>query len=132
MNIQCLLRDLESQIAEEYAGATDEHGPMTARRLLSAQMWAHYDGQSKRRSFAKGQQIAELANPARVLAECAAKRAILAMAPDDEGYVKIDDWESCSDSCVPNIALSAIHALAAVYRDHPDWQQEWALEGDDK
>lgn len=64
---------------------------------------------------------------ARVLAECAAKRAIIAMAPDDEGYVKVGDWESCSDSCPPIIADAAIRALAAVYKDHPDYDPEWAL-----
>lgn len=98
-----LLRDLTGQIEDEYAGVVDEKGPMTPARLLSAQMWAHYDGQSKRHSFAKGQQIAALANPARVLAECAAKRAIIRYSPDE-----------------------TLRHLASVYKDHPDYQQEWA------
>ena len=108
-----LLRDLEGQVSEEYAGVVDEKGPMTPARLLSAQMWAHYDGQSKRRSFAKGQQIAYLANPARVLAECAAKRAIIEQVSDVAwgGYA------------VRDVVLGH---LAAVYKTHPDYRDDWA------
>ena len=102
-----LYLDLEAEIAESYPAA-DDKGPFTPERLLSAQMWAHYDGQSKRRSFAKGQQIAKLANPARVLAECAAKRAII------EADKECDGW-------------AILYALAVVYADHPDYDQEWVL-----
>lgn len=135
-----LLRDLEGQVSEEYEGVTDEHGPMTPQRLLSAQMWAHYDGQSKRRSFARGQQIARLANPARVLAECAAKRAIIALY---EGHREnrdarrrprareAEDVQAAQDrrtqEARTRVAEDALYALAAVYKDHPDYQQEWAL-----
>lgn len=50
-------------------------------------------------------------HPARVLAECAAKRAILEVC-DDGG-----PWPSDIDR---------IHsALAAVYADHPDYRDEW-------
>ena len=42
---------------------------------------------------------------ARVLAECAAKRAIIVYSPP-----------------------KTLQHLAAVYKDHPDYQQEWALE----
>lgn len=117
-----LLRDLEDQISEEYVGVVEVRGPMTSTRLLSAQMWAHYDGQSKRRSFAKGQQIATLANPRRVLAECAAKRAIIADRERIDRSVSPDDWSmGYSDA-----NYDAIKALAAVYADHPDYLQEWA------
>lgn len=64
-------------------------------------------------------------DPARVLAECRAKRAIVAMAADEGGYVKVGDWESCSDSCPEVIASEAIRAIAAVYADHSDYQAEW-------
>jgi len=43
---------------------------------------------------------------ARVLAECAAKRAIIIYSPP-----------------------KTIQYLAAVYADHPDYRQEWALVG---
>lgn len=61
----------------------------------------------------------------RVLAECAAKRAIIGLADDVD---TIDDalmietmswkWET---------SAKILGALAAVYSDHPDYQQECAL-----
>ena len=52
-------------------------------------------------------------DPARVLAECAAKRAIVEQAErTDSGW-----WES-----------NYIAILAAVYADHPDYQPEWKLD----
>ena len=72
----------------------------------------------------------------RVLAECAAKRAILEM----HGPVKDEGWKSGEDndflwcgSCGSiddspwPYPCGTLQALAAVYADHPDYQQEWAL-----
>jgi len=55
-------------------------------------------------------------DPARVLAECKAKRAILAMHEtcDDVSY---GDASTCPET----------RTLAAVYSTHPDYRQEWAL-----
>lgn len=59
-------------------------------------------------------------SPARVLAECAAKRAIIAeCGPDHEYAIARHDDPTETASMV-------IYALAAVYKDHPDYQQEWA------
>ena len=65
-------------------------------------------------------------DPARVLAECAAKRAIIAlhdyewMGPDDAAGKgcehDYEDWP-----------CPTIRAIAAVYAHHPDYKQEWAL-----
>lgn len=77
-------------------------------------------------------------DPTRVLAECAAKRAILGL----HGPVKDDGWLSGSahdylwcgscgsidDSPEPH-PCDTLKALAAIYADHPDYQQEWALNG---
>jgi hypothetical protein len=52
-------------------------------------------------------------DPARVLAECKAKRAVLA-------EIKRYRW----DEDPPPIIT---RALAAVHADHPDYRQEWAL-----
>jgi hypothetical protein len=52
-------------------------------------------------------------DPARVLAECAAKRAIIETQP----VSKI--------AALPNPFI--LRALAAVYSGHPDYRQEWAL-----
>jgi hypothetical protein len=49
-------------------------------------------------------------DPARVLAECAAKRAIVALGEFTEGSY----WD-------------ALGALAAVHAGHPDYDPEWAL-----
>ena len=52
--------------------------------------------------------------PTAVLAECAAKRAIIARREDAldtyAGTLVIED---------------AIRALAAIYKDHPDYREEW-------
>ena len=55
-------------------------------------------------------------NPARVLAECAAKRRIVERADrmtDDDEFEQ-DGWR-------------LLGTLASVYADHPDYRQEWAL-----
>ena len=117
-----LLADLSAQVEEEHSGQVDEKGPMTPSRLLSAQMWAQYDGQSKRRSFAKGQQIATLANPARVLAECAAKRAIV------EAFNTTDlESEDRGAYFYAEGIGDAVKILAAVYADHPAYRDEWRV-----
>jgi len=133
-----LLKDLEGEVAESYAGAVDERGPFTPQRLLSAKMWAQFAGQSKWRNFAEGQHIAYLADPSRVLAECAAKRAII-------GEVKLGAPAPLADAEMRNFAMhpayeyattegqrkppinSVLRALAAVYKDHSDYQEDWAL-----
>jgi len=70
-------------------------------------------------------------DPARVLAECAAKRAIIADHAD-----MVEAFDSLGQ-LFPGGLMSAevdapwrtktLYALAAVYADHPDYQQEWAL-----
>ena len=59
---------------------------------------------------AEAEHIA-LNDPARVLAECAAKRAILAMHPMCGSVA----GESCRE----------LRILAAVYADRPDYNEEW-------
>jgi len=62
-------------------------------------------------------------DPARVLAECAAKRAIVADRKRIDRSVGMHEWYSgYSDA-----NYDALKALAAVYRDHPEYNQEWAL-----
>ncbi|MBT2537215.1 DUF6221 family protein [Arthrobacter sp. ISL-69] len=62
-------------------------------------------------------------DPARVLAECAAKRAIIANSADAQpGYMDDRSWNGFS-SCHDD----ALYALAAVYADHPEYRQEWAV-----
>lgn len=66
-------------------------------------------------------------DPARVLAECAAKREMIEHAADAtefDQYIRherpsVDDW--------PDLFLGdfMLRTLASVYKDHPDYQQEW-------
>jgi hypothetical protein len=59
--------------------------------------------------------------PARLLAECAVKREIIDWWINGiVGYVRIDDGE----------LTNPLLPLAAVYKDHPDYQEEWG-HGDD-
>lgn len=66
----------------------------------------------------------------RTLAECAAKRAIIEehywrSAEGARGcglcnYSRDYGWEETGP-------CKTVRALAAIYKDHPDYQQEWAL-----
>jgi hypothetical protein len=58
----------------------------------------------------------------KIHAEIAAKRAIIAKRQWIDRSAGMDDWYSgYSDA-----NYDALNALAAVYKDHPDYQQEWA------
>lgn len=70
---------------------------------------------------ATGEHIARH-DPARVLAECAAKRAIIGLWSDPAHIGSFTgDW----DAGYTEAADDALRALAAVYADHPDYKQEW-------
>ena len=65
--------------------------------------------------------------PARMLAECAAKREVIATY---EGAVR--EAERLSGSSLSSLLRwtvsglrDAVHILATVYRDHPDWDPDW-------
>jgi hypothetical protein len=66
-------------------------------------------------------------DPARVLSECAAKRAIVDAYNVDDDYVTFGDWTSCSDSCPGAVLWSVFKLLALPYASHPDYDPEWAL-----
>lgn len=57
--------------------------------------------------------------PARVLAECEAKRQIVAAHADDHKF--------CGDEVIlePGAPCDTLLTLAAVYADHPDYRDEW-------
>ena len=60
---------------------------------------------------------------ARVLAECAAKRAIIELADQVEtmDYQITNEWGGGLEGTGDNI----LKALAAVFADHPDYREEW-------
>ena len=72
-------------------------------------------------------------NPTRVLAECAAKRAIVEMHRRDPDvqrmiYGDIYPCTECGDADDSPMEwpCPTMRILAAVYADHPDYQPEWA------
>lgn len=63
--------------------------------------------------------------PYRVLAEFAAKRAVISF----HHYVSDGLCSTCVETGPDAQAFpcDTLKALAAVYKDHPDYQQEWSL-----
>lgn len=69
-------------------------------------------------------------DPARVLAECAAKRAIVAYFElEAEKMADPRKRQAASEPewWLMRAAERTLHSLAAVYSTHPDYRQEWAL-----
>lgn len=74
-------------------------------------------------------------DPARVLAECAALRAVVELhRPWATGYPEITACFSCGPMFDEKFRAEAygegwpcltLRALAAVYADHPDYREEW-------
>lgn len=139
---------LEARIAEDEA-AIDRRGDIPHSVHLSDELGAY----SPHCPDCLG-----LAGRARVLAECAAKRAVIDLhRPEIETVEWFDDatgtgtapvCPSCRpkdptdwnppigmagirpDGFIPSYTLSpcpTLCALAAVYKDHPEYQAEWAL-----
>lgn len=64
-------------------------------------------------------------DPARVLAECAAKRWVLDTL---QGYEPGSEWHGEEDmGRRGNNAAGAVRKMAAVYSDHPDYDKDWTL-----
>lgn len=110
---------LEARIAEDEKWAQQEDADYADTTLLPT-----YDSDNQ----------ANWSTP-RVLAECAAKRAIIA-----EHAIDLDMRDPYCDTCAEwwkcevgegppmvKYPCPTIRALTAVYKDHPDYQQEWAL-----
>jgi len=79
---------------------------------LTPESWAHF----------------QRFDPARVLAECEAKRRILQRCADSlERYQDGDDDEAFSAYLkgLAAAARSALWDLAGVYANHPDYRQAW-------
>ena len=61
--------------------------------------------------------FAEYVTPARVLAECEAKRRIVESLRDCPTSAEFDDTRECLES--------VCHDLATIYADHPDYDESW-------
>ncbi len=75
-------------------------------------------------------------NPARVLADCKAKRQIVELHADDqpncmggyrEGLMHGDIIRSVRLNGAPIGYCDTLLALAAIYADHPDYQEAWRV-----
>jgi hypothetical protein len=69
-------------------------------------------------------------DPARVLAECEAKRRIVAMGQfSDSPESAVDFWLEVGEGKTPPQPVGALvdvfRALALPYADHPDFREEW-------
>lgn len=70
----------------------------------------------------EAQHIARF-DPTRVLAECAAKRRIVANGVRSDRSANDDEWNmGYSDAHYDGLRI-----LAAVYADHPDFDPSWAI-----
>lgn len=61
--------------------------------------------------------------PGRVLAECEAKRRIVARATEEDRLL-LEDWDEEREGGVV-VARDMLYALAVPYADHPDYREEW-------
>jgi len=70
-----------------------------------------------------------LVQPARVLAECEAKRRIVESHRWDEEWENGVRFASDCEDCWQSPPCRTLRALAAVYADHPDYDEAWRAEG---
>jgi hypothetical protein len=96
----------------QYIGANEviitPHGGRTGFHMSAAEFDAEYT---------------EPAPDQRMLAECAAKRAILEQWESPDG---IGPFTGDVDAGYVMGIDTAVRALAAVYKEHPDYRQEWS------
>jgi hypothetical protein len=101
----------------------DEAAAKAAEREMAT--WGGLRPSYAKLGFAVG-DLAETFNPARVLREVAAKRAILAeyasVAHNDTGEAEPEYAYGWAEG----LGL-AVRALAAVYSDHPGYDPAWAI-----
>jgi len=64
-------------------------------------------------------------DPARVLAECEAKRRIVERHADETPYCSSGAWEDTTHAEMSGVVCPTLALLASVYADHPDYQELW-------
>lgn len=114
---------LEARIAEDEALAEAASVSMHGDRHKESWDYGSYVlGCERDATEAQDRFITEFW-PARVLAECAAKRAIIELADQVEtmDYQITNEWGGGLEGTGDNI----LRALAAVYKDHHDYQETW-------
>jgi Family of unknown function (DUF6221) len=101
-----IIEFLEARITEDEAGLKAVP--------FAAQQWDDFDfgGTDDYLRFTMGY--------GRAVAECAVRRAIIAE------HSSVDPCDA-HDATFKTITCNTLRALAAVYADHPDYQQEWEV-----
>jgi len=107
MSTQTITEFLEARIAEDEARASSG--------------WARL-GDSRWETTEYGQ---DFLTPSAVLAECAAKRAIVEKAKRAD--VAFGQAINPASSAASFALTEVLHYLASVYKDHADYQEDWAL-----
>ena len=115
---------LLARIEEDEAVAREAVNLSSGIGVTREWAWVRFWGSSERPQMPSSSSFyAGAPTPARVLAECEAKRAIvqgwgqfLAGAPE---------WAEREMPSVLRMARMTLHALALPYADHPDCRQEW-------
>lgn len=122
--IENMIDFLEARIIEDAQDARD--------RALLIEDWQRNNG--------VGAVVTDLMSPARVIAECIAKRDIISIVKGMNHYSCGDDgWYSCPQSesydgpnkdspcdCgTDEVSAAVLHSLLSVYQDHPDYPQEY-------
>jgi len=113
---------LEARIAEDEKLAEAASVSMHGQRHTESWDYASYVLSSERDATEAQDKFITEWWPARVLAECAAKRAIIAVWPDLFGA-----WTAEQAEAATAVKDHMRRALAAAYADHTDFRQEWKL-----
>lgn len=115
---------LEARIAEDEAQAQSAKD-WVANGPEPRYPWFGSHGEVTGKRFGIALPHIATMSPSRVLAECAAKRAIINLA--DATLRENADRRDASALGAELMHDEVLCALAAVYATHPDYQQEWAL-----
>lgn len=121
---------LQDRISEDEALAEKASVSMHGERHDTRRSYGSYVLSSERDSTEDQDTFILDWWPARVLAECAAKRATMEQHTthtytDEEPGFSMELWD-CLCPRVTDKPCPTIGALAAVYKDHPDFQEAWA------
>ena len=117
---------LEARIAEDVARVVDAKD-WVANGPSPHIPWYGAPGDRAEKALGGAHALVSAMSPARVLAECAAKRTIITLAGHVESmdYQIMNEWGGDIDGTGDDLLKS----LAAVYADHPDYRQSWAPRG---
>lgn len=102
---------------------TDDKGrPVTAEHLLELQLAENFHGRTRTRNWEKGQYLAKMGRPGRVIEESEVKLGILKGVLELHGPSHTDVYAAAT----MHLFLDHyIRPLARVYRDHPDYDEVW-------